>query len=138
MYLLDTNVISAFRRPERLPEKVQAWAESVESGDFFLSAITVLEIEQGIIARERSDTVQGAILREWFDNDVTPAFEDRIIPFDAEIARKCAALHVPDPRPERDAMIAATAIIHGLTVVTRNVVDFEKLQVTLIDPWTFG
>lgn len=137
MYLLDTNVISAFRRPERLPEKVQAWAESVESGDFFLSAITVLEIEQGILARERSDPAQGAILREWFDKDVMPAFDDRILPFDAEIARKCAALHVPDPRPERDAMIAATAIIHGLMVVTRNVVDFEKLEVMLIDPWAF-
>lgn len=136
MYLLDTNVISAFRRPERLSDKVQEWAESVESADFFLSAITVLEIEQGILARERRDAMQGAILREWFDNDVIPAFEDRILPFDAEAARKCAALHVPDPRPERDAMIAATAIIHGLTVVTRNVADFEKLEVSLIDPWT--
>lgn len=138
MYLLDTNVISAFRRPQRLSQKVQAWAESVESGDFFLSAITVLEIEQGILARERSDPAQGAILREWFDKDVMPAFEDRILSFDAEIARKCAALHVPDPRPERDAMIAATALIHGLTVVTRNVTDFEKLQVGLIDPWAFA
>lgn len=135
MYLLDTNVISAFRRPERLSQKVLAWAESVESGDFFLSAITVLEIEQGILARERSDATQGAILREWFDKDVMPAFEDRILSFDAEIARKCAALHVPDPRSERDAMIAATAIIHGLTVVTRNVADFERLEVMLIDPW---
>ena len=137
MYLLDTNVISAFRRPERLPEKVRAWAESVEAGDFFLSAITVLEIEQGIIARARSDAARGAILREWFDNDVLPAFADRILLFDTEIARKCAALHVPDPKPERDAMIAATAIIHGLTVVTRNIVDFEKLEVMLINPWTF-
>lgn len=137
MYLLDTNVISAFRRPERLSEKVRAWAASVESGDFFLSAITVLEIEQGILARERSDPAQGAILRDWFDKDVIPAFEDRILPFDAEAARKCAALHVPDPRPERDAMIAATAFIHGLTVVTRNVADFEKLEVALIDPWAF-
>lgn len=137
MYLLDTNVISAFRRPERLPEKVQAWAESVESADFFLSAITILEIEQGILARERSDAAQGATLRAWFDEDVIPTFEDRILPFDADAARKCAALHVPDPRPERDAMIAATAIIHGLKVVTRNVVDFEKLEVMLIDPWAF-
>lgn len=137
MYLLDTNVISAFRRPERLPEKVQAWAESVESADFFLSAITILEIEQGILARERSDAAQGATLRAWFDEDVIPTFEDRILPFDADAARKCAALHVPDPRPERDAMIAATAIIHGLKIVTRNVVDFEKLEVMLIDPWAF-
>ena len=135
MYLLDTNVISAFRRSERLSQKVLAWAESVESGDFFLSAITVSEIEQGILARERSDAIQGAILREWFDKDVMPAFEDRTLSFDAEIARKCAALHVLDPRPERDAMIAATALIHGLTVVTRNVADFEKLEVLLIDPW---
>ncbi len=137
MYLLDANVISAFRCPERLSEKVRAWAESVESGDFFLSAITILEIEQGILARERSDSAQGAILREWFDKDVIPAFEDRILPFDADAARKCAALHVPDPRPEQDAMIAATAFIHGLTVVTRNVADFEKLEVALIDPWAF-
>ena len=137
MYLLDTNVISAFRRPDRLSKRVQTWAESVEAGDFFLSAITILEIEQGILAKSRSDSTQGAMLRTWFDNDVLSTFEDRILPFDAQIARKCAALHVPDPRPERDAMIAATAIIHSLTVVTRNVGDFEKLQVELLDPWTF-
>ena len=137
MYLIDTNVISAFRRPERLPEQVRAWAASVEADDFFLSAITVLEIEQGILAKERSDAQQGAILREWFDGDILPAFSDRILPFDTDVARKCAALHVPDPRPERDAMIAATAIMHGLKMVTRNVADFEKLQVELIDPWAF-
>jgi predicted nucleic acid-binding protein len=134
MYLLDTNVISAFRRPDRLPETVLVWAESADAGDSFLSAITVLEIEQGILARSRSDTVQGAILRAWFDDDVLPAFDGRILSFDAQIARKCAALHVPDPRPERDAMIAATAIIHGLTVVTRNVADFETL-VPFLNPW---
>jgi len=120
-----------------LPEQVRAWAASVEADDFFLSAITVLEIEQGILAKERSDAQQGAILREWFDGDILPAFSDRILPFDTDVARKCAALHVPDPRPERDAMIAATAIMHGLKMVTRNVADFEKLQVELIDPWAF-
>lgn len=138
MYLLDTNVISAFRRPDRLPASVQAWATSVEAADFYLSAITVLEIEQGILAKTRSDSAQGAILRAWFDDDVLSAFEGRIIPFDATIARKCASLHVPDPRPERDAMIAATAIVHGLTVVTRNISDFAKLQADLLDPWSFG
>jgi len=138
MYLLDTNVISAFRRPDRLPASVQAWATSVEAADFYLSAITVLEIEQGILAKTRSDHAQGAILRAWFDGDVLSAFEGRIIPFDATIARKCASLHVPDPRPERDAMIAATAIVHGLTVVTRNISDFAKLQADLLDPWSFG
>ena len=138
MYLLDTNVISAFRRPDRLPASVQAWAASVEAADFYLSAITVLEIGQGILAKTRSDSAQGAILRAWFDDDVLSAFEGRIIPFDATIARKCASLHVPDPRPERDAMIAATAIVHGLTVVTRNISDFAKLQADLLDPWSFG
>lgn len=112
------------------------WAESVDAGDFFLSAITVLEIGQGILARSRSDTVQGAILRAWFDDGVLPAFDGRILSFDAQIARKCEALHVPDRRPERDAMIAATAIIHGLTVVTRNVADFETLEVVFLNPWT--
>lgn len=135
MYLLDTNIVSAFRRPDRLPEKVLAWAESVDAGDFFLSAITVLEIEQGILARSRSDTVQGAVLRAWFDDDVLPGFDGRILPFDAQIARKCAALHIPDPRPERDAIIVATAIIYGLTVVTRNVADFEMLDVAFLNPW---
>lgn len=134
MYLLDTNVISAFRRPDRLPDL----GGTVDAGDFFLSsAITIQEIEQGILAKSRSDAAQGAILRAWFGNDVLSAFEEHILPFDARIARKCAALHVPDPRPERNAMIAATAIIHGLTVVTRNVADFEKLQVKLLDPWAF-
>ena len=138
MYLLDTNVVSAFRRPDRLPPSVLAWADAADAGDFFLSAISVLEIEQGILAKARSDTAQGALLRAWFDDDVLPAFEGRIIPFDTRIARQCAALHIPDPRPERDAMIAATAIVHGLTVVTRNVSDFDRLQAKLLDPWQVG
>jgi predicted nucleic acid-binding protein len=136
MYLLDTNIISAFRRPDRLPQAVRTWADAADAGEFFLSAITVLEIEQGILAKSRTDTAQGAILRTWFDEDVLPGFEDRILLFDARVARKCASLHVSDPRPERDAMIAATAIVHGLTVVTRNIADFERLEVELLNPWT--
>jgi len=135
MYLLDTNVISALRRPERLPPAVAQWADAMNADEFFISAISILEIEQGILAKARVDAATGEILRQWFEADVLIPFEDRIIPVDTEVALKCAALHVPDRQPERDGLIAATALVHAMTVVTRNVADFERTGVAILNPW---
>lgn len=135
MFLLDTNVISELRRPDRADRKVVAWAESIPAASFFLSAITILEVELGALQIERKDSVQGAMLRAWIDDHILTRFEGRILAVDTAVAQCCAGLHVPDRRSERDALIAATAIVHGLTVVTRNVSDFEPIGVTLFNPW---
>lgn len=137
MYLLDTNVVSALRRADRAPASLLRWAESVDADETYLSVVSVLEIEIGINSRARTDPTQAGILRDWFDRDVLARFEERVLPIDTAIALRCAALHVPDRRPERDALIAATALVHGLTVVTRNISDFIGTGVALIDPWSF-
>jgi predicted nucleic acid-binding protein len=137
MFLLDTNVVSELRKAKagKADANVVAWARVVPYGSLFISAITVLELEMGILQLERRDATQGAILREWLDKHVLPAFHDRILPVDATVAQRCARLHIPDPRAERDALIAATALVHGMTVVTRNVGDFEPTGVALQNPW---
>lgn len=135
MFLLDTNVISELRRLQRADSNVVAWAGTVPSAAFFLSAISILEIELGALQIMRRDAAQGAILRAWIDNQILPRFNGRILPVDTAVAQCCARLHVPDPRAERDALIAATAIVHGLTVVTRNIADFEPTGVALLNPW---
>lgn len=134
-YLLDTNVLSELRRRDRTDSKVAAWADSVHPADLFLSAITVLEIEAGALLIARRDAAQGAMLRNWIDDKVLPAFEGRILPVDTAVARRCAHLHVPDPRAERDALIAATALVHRLKVVTGDASAFEAMGVQLINPW---
>lgn len=135
MFLLDTDVISALRRPDRLSPEVTAWAESADADQFYISAISILEIEQGVLAKERVDPVTGEILRAWFRSDVLQAFADRIIAVDTEVAMRCAALHVPDLQSERDGLIAATALVHSMAIVTRNISDFEKTGVALLNPW---
>lgn len=134
-FLLDTNVISELRRPERANAEVRAWAASAEASQFYLSVITVLEIEQGLLLIERRDAEQGRHLRTWFEGQVLLQFDSRILAVDTAVARRCARIHVPDPRSERDALIAATALVHGMTVVTRNVADFAETQVPLVNPW---
>jgi toxin FitB len=138
MYLLDTNVVSELRRIRlgRADIHVAKWADSVETSTLFLSAITILEIELGVFQMERRDPVQGSMLRTWLEGQVLPAFEGRILPVDIAVARRCAKLHSPDPRAERDALIAATALVHGLTVVTRNIVHFQPTGAVLLNPWT--
>jgi predicted nucleic acid-binding protein len=135
MYLLDTNVLSELRKPTRANPNVLAWAKASPAVNHYISAITILEIERGILLVERRDPLQGEILRRWFKQEVLHHFEKRILPIDAAVALRCAALHVPDPQPERDALIAATALTHGLIVVTRNIPDFQSTGVTLLDPW---
>lgn len=138
MYLLDTNVVSELRkaRQGRANPGVGRWAESVPACDLFLSVISLQELEIGVQRAERRDPQQGTVLREWLEHQVLPAFSERILPIDTGIARRSAALHVPDPRPVRDSLIAATALSHNLTVVTRNSTDFEPMGVALLNPWT--
>ncbi|MGE4063427.1 MAG: type II toxin-antitoxin system VapC family toxin [Rhodospirillaceae bacterium] len=135
MYLLDTNVLSELRRHSHAHPNVVAWASKLHPSELFLSAITILEIERGILLRERQDKAQGAVLRAWLDERVLPRFEGRILSIDTEIARRCAMLHVPNPRPHSDALVAATGLVHSLKLVTRNVADFEGLGLELINPW---
>ena len=140
MYLLDTNVVAELRKAKagKADKGVANWAESVASASLFLSTITVLEMELGVLLIERRDPVQGAILRSWMDGHVLPAFADRILSIDIAVARRCAQLHVPDPKSERDAFIAATALVHGMTVVTRNIVDFASTGVPTLNPWEYA
>lgn len=137
MFLLDTNVISELRKAGdgKADTHVVAWLSSVDATAFYLSAITLMEIELGILRIERRDPAQGARLRAWMDQRILPEFAARILPVDTAVALRCACLHVPDPRPERDAFIAATALAHGMTVVTRNVADFAPTGVPLLNPW---
>lgn len=138
MHLLDTNVISIFRRPDKAPRQILDWAASVDAEDFYLSVITILEIEQGILLKARTDKAQADLYRDWLTNDILVRYEERILPVDLAIARRCARLHVPDPKSERDALIAATALVHGMTVVTRNEADFKATGVPLINPWSYA
>jgi toxin FitB len=135
VFLLDTNVLSELRRRDRTDPKVAAWADRVHVSELFLSVITILEVEAGTLRLLRRDPEQGAVLRSWIDSNVLPAFDGRILPVDTAVAQRCASLHVPDPRAERDALIAATALVHRLKVVTRNVVDFETMGVATLNPW---
>lgn len=136
MFVLDTNVVSQLRRPDKADQKVVTWGSSVPLASIFLSAITVLELELGALLMERKDKAQGLVLRAWVDGQIMPRFEGRILAVDAAVAQRCARLHVPDPRAERDALMAATALVHGMTVVTRNTADFEPTGVQVLNPWT--
>ena len=135
MYLLDTNVVSELRRRDRTDARVAAWVDARDPAELFVSVVTVLELERGVLAVERRDTSQGALLRRWLEERVLPAFEHRILPIDLDVARRCAGLHVPDRRAERDALIAATALRHAMTVATRNIADFSPMGVAVLDPW---
>lgn len=136
MFLLDTNVLSELRRRDRTDAGVAAWADAADPSALYLSAITVLELELGALAVARRDEAQGTVLRRWIDDKVLPAFAHRILPVDVAVAQRCAQLHVPDRRAERDALIAATALVHRLTVVTRNVGNFAPTGVVVLNPWT--
>ena len=138
MFLLDTNVVSELRKvgDGRADRRVTAWISGQDAVKFYVSALTLMELEIGILRIERRDAVQGARLRRWMNQHVMPEFRQRTLPVDSAVALKCARLHVPDPRAERDALIAATAMVHGMTVVTGNLADFEATGVALINPWT--
>ena len=139
MFLLDTNVVSELRKSKvrTANQGVSDWADNVPAALMFVSVITLHELEQGILLAEHSDPIKGKLLRRWLDSSVLPAFADRILPVDTAIARRAAALHVPGPAPFRDGLIGATALVHELTVVTRNLGDFERFDnLGIINPWT--
>jgi predicted nucleic acid-binding protein len=138
MFLLDTNVLSELRRPDRADAGIVAWAAKADPGSLFVSAISIFEIEWGAALTERRDAIQGKMLRTWIDSRLMPAFGGRILPVDAAVAKQCALLNVPDRRPHGDSLIAATALVHRFTIVTRNVRDFEPMGVALLNPWDAG
>jgi toxin FitB len=137
MYVLDTNVVSELRKVKsgKANKNVAAWATGVPAASLFISAITILELEAGVLLVERRDAKQGAVLRAWLDGQVLPAFSGRILAVDTAVAQRCARLHVPHPRADRDALIAATALTHGMAVVTRNMADFVPTGVEIHNPW---
>lgn len=137
MFILDTNVISELRkvRLERADINVAKWAEAQVVTDLYLSVISLQELEIGVLLLERKDPTQGKVLRKWLSGQVIPAFTGRILPIDSAIAQCSARFHVPNPCPVRDTLIAATALVHGMTIVTRNVTDFVSTGVQIINPW---
>jgi len=137
MYLLDTNVVSELRKAKsgKANKNVVAWAKNISPHSLFLSVISILELETGVLLVEQRDPSQGAILRSWLNTHVLPAFSERILYLDIAVAQRCAKLHIPDPRSDRDAIIAATALVHGMTIVTRNVNDFNQTRVDILNPW---
>lgn len=135
-YLLDTNVIGELRKARRVADpSVRNWVSARKPSNLYLSVISVMEVELGIAKFGRRDRDQSARLQSWLEEDLLEVFSGRILPIDVSVARRAALLHVPDSRPERDALIAATALTHELTVVTRNITDFERMGVPLINPW---
>ncbi len=136
MFLLDTNVVSELRKVSvgTADRGLSQWALSVDPETLYLSVVSVQEIETGILLKSRRDPLQGAMLRRWLMERVLPTFEGRILPVDLTVALRSAALHVPTPRPTHDALIAATALVHRLTVVTHNVADFVSTGVPLLNP----
>lgn len=133
-YLIDTNVVSELRRPDRASQAVVAWAAFVPQSDMFISSVTILELQLGALQLAHRDPAAGRLIGEWL-RKVIERFRDRILAVDLAVALKCAELHVPDPKSEHDALIAATALVHNLVVVTRNTPDFARTGVRLLDPW---
>ena len=137
MILLDTNVVSEYRKDSygKADPRVVAWTKAQPKERLFISVITLLEVEKGALIMERRDRRQGAVLRGWIEATLIPSFDGRILPVDERVALATARLHMPNPRPVSDSLIAATAIVHGMTIATRNTGDFKGLPVGLINPW---
>jgi len=133
-WLLDTVTVSGLRRARTDPQLFN-WAIAHDPATTALSVITIFELRRGALLKSRTDPRQGERLRAWLDDDVLPTYRGQLLPVDLAVAERAAALHVPDPRPRYDSLIAATALVHDLTVVTRDVEDFEPMGVRVLNPW---
>ena len=132
-FLLDTNVVSEIRKKSPDPG-VSAWFASVPAGELFLSVLVVGEIRQGIERLARRDPAQAEIFEQWLGR-LVDAYGDRVVPITARVAETWGRLNVPDPVPVVDGLMAATALVHGWTLVTRNVGDVTSTGVRLLDPF---
>ena len=137
MYLLDTNTVSELRKVAagKAHPNVARWVSAISPAALYVSAITIEELQIGMLCIERRDAAQGELLRRWITQQVLPSFEGRVLPVDLAVAECSAGMQVPDPRPIRDAYIAATAVVHGLTVVSRNVDDLAACGAQVLNPW---
>ena len=138
MYLFDTNVVKAMRFLTRQPLPFRAWAESVTFEHCYLSVISRMESEVGALRLGRRAPASAVRLRQWIEHEVEPTFAGRVLSVDERVAVACAPFHVPDPSPDRDALIGATAMVHDLTMVTRNARDFARFPLRVVDPWQAG
>lgn len=135
MFIVDTNIVSDLRKPNKAAPELVAWAEAQDPAKVYISAISIFELELGIRRKAHTDAVQGKVLMDWFEGIVLPFYQGRTLPVCFDTVRACAPLHVPNKRPERDAFIAATALFHQMTVVTRNEKDFVGMNCALLNPW---
>ena len=134
-YLLDTNVISESRK--RAPDpRVLRWLNSIDQSGLFISVLTLGELRKGVRARHRSDPDTAARIGAWVD-DLESRFASRILPIDAVIASRWGELSAERARPVIDTLIAATAQIHDLVLVTHNTSDMRGIAVRILDPWTW-
>jgi predicted nucleic acid-binding protein len=137
MFVLDTDVISELRKVRigKADPRVVQWFLHRPLSSFHLSVVSVLEMRMGVVALSRKDPAQAAIYQKWLLHVLEAQPGPQLLPVDLAVAMRCADLHVPDPRGYRDALIAATALVHGMTVVTRNVKDFAPMGVAIVNPW---
>jgi toxin FitB len=135
-YLLDTNVVSEVRKPTGDPH-VRAWIESVPETSIYLSVLVIGEIRRGAERLRRRDPAQAAVFDLWIGT-LRSTFADRTLPITPEIAEAWGRLNAPDPLPAIDGLLAATALVHGLTLVTRNTSDVARTGVQLFNPFSSG
>lgn len=133
MFVLDTCVVSELRKSgSRADQGLTRWAAGVPAMEMYLSTMSLYELELGVLLAERRDRATGSVLRTWLSETVMPTFARRLLPIDGRVAALAASLHVPDPAPLADSLIAATALAHDMAVVTRNVADFDRFVGLLV------
>jgi predicted nucleic acid-binding protein len=133
-FLLDTNLVSELRKRERCAPKVSAWAKTVLPNQDFLSVLVVGELRRGASLKRRTDPAAARVLDEWITR-LVQLYSDRILPITLEIAQEWGRLSALRPIPPEDGLLAATAQVHRLTFVTRNVRNVQGLGISVMNPW---